>query len=52
MNAPLLKNPRLGFQDLVLMRRLVQVMPPLADRAYHVLMLMFAGDRRRSNQIA
>src|SRR5215510_9864322 len=52
MKAPLLKNPRLGFQDLVLIRRLVQLAPPLADRASQVLMLTLAGSSRRSNQIA
>src|SRR5690349_8991585 len=52
MNAPLLKKPRLGFQDWVLIRRLVQVTPSLADRASHVLMRMFAGSSLRSNQIA
>jgi hypothetical protein len=44
MNAPLLKNPRLGFQDRVLIRRLVQLAPPLADRASQVLMLTLAGE--------
>ena len=52
MNAPLLKKPRLGFHDWVLIRRLVQVTPPLADRASQVLILMFAGSSLRSNQIA
>src|SRR5262249_26574144 len=52
MKAPLLKNPRLGFQDLVLIRRLVQLAPPLADRASQVLMLTLAGSSRRSSQIA
>src|SRR5215467_2091045 len=52
MNAPLLKNPRLGFQDRVLIRRLVQPAPPLADRASQVLILTLPGSSRRSNQIA
>src|SRR5690349_1918507 len=52
MKAPLLKNPRLGFQDRVLIRRLVQLAPPLADRASQVLMLTLAGSSRRSSQIA
>src|SRR5947207_6430848 len=52
MNAPLLKNPRFGFQDRVLIRRLVQLAPPLADRASQVLIRTLRGSSRRSNQIA
>src|SRR5436190_16893728 len=52
MNTPLLKNPKLGFHDRVLIRRLVHLAPPLADRASQVLIRTLRGSSRRSSQIA
>jgi hypothetical protein len=52
MNAPELKKPRSGFHDLVLIRKLFQLLPSLVDSACQVSMSRLAGSSRRSNQMA
>ena len=51
MNAPLVKNPRLGSQSLLLILELEKLAASLLYTACQVLIRTLAGSSRRSNQI-